>query len=56
MLLARLPLFFKNYFEQALHSKKEKPFDLHALSTPQAFILDQDQILLKIQHIFEKIS
>jgi len=24
-----------------------EPFDLHALSTPPAFILDQDQILSK---------
>ena len=24
---------------------KKRPFDLHALSTPPAFILDQDQIL-----------
>ena len=25
--------------------RRERPFDLHALSTPPAFILDQDQIL-----------
>ena len=27
--------------------RHERPLDLHALSTPPAFILDQDQILIK---------
>ena len=32
-----------NFEEQALH----RPFDLHVLSTPPAFILSQDQTLVK---------
>ena len=30
-----------------LPNRMAEPFDLHALSTPPAFILDQDQILSK---------
>ena len=38
-LLTRSPLPF------ILLAKNERSYDLHALSTPPAFILDQDQIL-----------
>ena len=48
VLLTRSPL---NYFIRRIDiistSSKIIPFDLHALSTPPAFILDQDQILIK---------
>ena len=37
VLLTRLPLYFS--------LAAVAPFDLHALSTPPAFVLDQDQIL-----------
>ena len=52
-LLTRSPLII-------LHIAMENnPFDLHALSTPPAFILDQDQILIlnrKISGHFVRLS
>ena len=41
-LLTRLPLTFP------IASYRVRPFDLHVLSTPPAFVLSQDQTLQKI--------
>ena len=47
-LLTRPPLsHHSNLFEQALQSTTSASFDLHVLSTPPAFILSQDQTLIK---------
>ena len=46
VLLTRLPLnIFIRHLDVIATPSKNVPFDLHALSTPPAFILDQDQIL-----------
>ena len=41
-LLTRLPLTFP------IASYRVRPFDLHVLSTPPAFVLSQDQTLYKL--------
>jgi hypothetical protein len=46
VLLTRSPLIISiRRLDVIATSSKNDPFDLHALSTPPAFILDQDQIL-----------
>jgi len=39
-------LFLIFDFQGVLSDSEARPYDLHALSTPPAFILDQDQILI----------
>ena len=45
-LLTRLPLTFP------IASYRVRPFDLHVLSTPPAFVLSQDQTLQDILELF----
>ena len=49
MLLTRLPLGGNSLsnFVQALRFQKATSFDLHVLGMPPAFILSQDQTLIK---------
>ena len=47
-LLTRLPLTFP------IASYRVRPFDLHVLSTPPAFVLSQDQTLNKM--VFQQLS
>ena len=53
MLLTRSPLFF---FGEPKFDEKEA-FDLHVLGTPPAFVLSQDQTLIKkFETIFRLLS